>query len=872
MLRIKRILAPVGLIVLLAILGTAGAAPPAQSPPIPIGYGQSAEGTIDASQPAVSYVFDATSGDSVLATVIPLGSELDPKLDLSTFDGTLLVSDDNSGEDNGARITYVIPADGAYLLTVAASEESDTSGAFLLVLDEGVAVPTSTPTPEPTIAATPTPTPTLDTSQIVETEERLQRIRPGTRVQGTLEGEVNFNLYWFSGRAEQQISLIPEAGTGFQPLMVLYQSDFTEIFRSQPGETLTATLPTDDIYFITAAVRDVGTGGTYQFTLNERRSAPASGGAGDVDGMIYGDSYTGTISNINPTVRQRFRGLAGDTITLSMAAVSGDLDSYLLLVDASGTTLAEDDNSGNNTDAQLTVELPTDGEYFIIATRRGQEQGVTAGDFVLTLTSDAPPRGISNSTPDLPEDYEGLPQIRYGETTQESINNAAFVDFYVFYGNAGDTVDITMEAVDTLDPFLILLDENRIPLSEHDDISDNNKNAQINFTLPTDGYYAIVATRFDQEAGLTSGEYTLSLSLDEAETGDSTLESQVAALPATRIVSGEAPSGDFDPLRFATVYRFTAAEGTLNDFAVTADGGTIATVIMTDSQLNVVATSNNGILLSVNAPRSGDYLVFVMPQAGPAANVTGSYIAALNAESGDSAATTEGGEVPIAYGTTVRGRITEDQTEIRYIFQGNAGDLVEIAMNAEAAAQPLDTYLILEDAEGNILAENDDITPGTVRDSFIFAELPEDGEYTIIATRYSGDTAPLTTGSFTLALQYQDPAVAGVNREALTIFYGQPLTETINENLNIHFFYFQGEQGDTVGIEVSTIDGTLDPIAYLYAITSTDEFFLLSANDDDPRGGSYNSYIEYTLPRTGGYVIAVTRYAEVAAEPTTGTF
>jgi hypothetical protein len=59
---------------------------------------------------------------------------------------------------------------------------------------------------------------------------------------------------------------------------------------------------------------------------------------------------------------------------------------------------------------------------------------------------------------------------------------------------------------------------------------------------------------------------------------------------------------------------------------------------------------------------------------------------------------------------------------------------------------------------------------------------------------------------------------------------------------------------------------------YLYAFTSSNQPLLLTANDDSPLGGTYDPYIEYRLPRSGPYLVAVTRFAESTAEPTSGAY
>ncbi|PJF45148.1 MAG: hypothetical protein CUN55_00435 [Phototrophicales bacterium] len=835
----------------------------AQSPPTPITYGETLAGSIDAAGAEAVFLFDAASGDQITAIVSAADDTLDPVLDLTTFTRTLLATDDNSGPAGSAQITYVIPADGTYNLVVRGA--GGTTGTFTISLEAGIS--------QPTIEQ-----PALDDSQTVNTEPtdsspvglepRLQRIRIGSTVSGTLSGDASFNLYAFEGAADQEIAITPDPRTTFQPLLVLYDSSFTELARAQPSNALRISLPAADWYFVAAAIPELGVGGTFGFSVLDQ--APAAQPALGEDELIYGNTVRGTITDAIPIVRYRFAGNIGDPITISMATVSGDLDAYLLLVDASGNIIAEDDNSGNNTDAQLSLELPSTSDYFIIATRRGQETGLTSGEFVLALTSSAPPRVGSVSRPPVPEEFVGLSTIDIGSTVTGRISNAVYQEFYVFYGEAGDALTITLEAAEgsELDPLLILLDQNRIPVDENDDDGDS-QNSRLDVTLPQTGYYAIVATRYELAEGSTQGAYTLSLIRQGGSVED--VPPPFEQLNPIRVLAGDSPTETFTPLDFADVFTFSVAEGALIDFAVTTEDGTISTVIVTDSELNFVTASDNGVILAVTAPRSDDYLAFVAPQAGPIANVETTYSVTLSADIIRSNA--EAGErIPITYGSTVRGTIDDEQPAIRYVFQGRAGDIVEISMTARSVAQPLDTLLILQDESGTTIAENDDINPGIVRDSFISIELPNDGEYTIVATRYSGTTAPITSGEFTLTLSVQDPIFSSVDRTADPIRYGETIRANINDDTKLYFFYFEGMQGDNISIEVQTLSGNLDAVMYLYAITSTGDFLLLTSNDDSPRGGTFDPYIEYTLPRTGGYVIAVTRFESPDSEPTEGEF
>ena len=844
--------------------------------PSPIELGETLTGTISTAGEEVTFLFDANSGDQITATVTPVDTGLDPVLDLTTFTRTLLATDDNSGENGGARITYTLPADGAYLLNVRGV--SGTTGSFEITLQAGFVETTIEATPDvatPSFSDQVPPSSNTTTDGVVtnplsnDSTARLRQIGVGSTVSGTLEAGTNFAMYAFIGRNGQEIAITPDPRNSFQPLMALYNNGFEEVLRAQPGESLQATLTRTGLYFIAVGTLQPNGGGSFGFSLLEQNATPTT--AVDNSDLTYGDTVRGNISNTNASQRYQFRGGAGDVVTFSMANVNGDLDAYLLLVDTSGNLIAEDNDSGQATNAQMTVTLPNDGDYFIIATRNGQAEGLTAGEFVLAVTSSASPPVSADAV--LPEDYEAFPILDYGDSVTGRITDVVFQELYVFYGDEGDTVSITMAAANDsgLDPLLVLLDDERFSVAENDD-TETSQNSEILTTLPTSGYYAIVATRFELSAGVTTGEYELTVTKITDEV-DTTSIDVFDELSPTRFVTGDTPSGSFAPLNFASVFTFSVAQGALIDFAVTTTDGSVATVMLTDSNLNFITASENGIILAQSAPSSDDYLAFVFPQLGPAFTSATDFTVALSSDAVRAAADTSSSSetIPITYGNEVRGTISESQSSVRYVFQGRENDSVQISMAAiQGAAGTLDTYLILQDTNGNIIAQNDDIEAGVIRNSFLQATLPADGQYIIVATRYSGDDAVPTVGDFSLLLDYRDALFATVDTSAELIRYGQTLTTTIDDAVTLRFFYFEGNQGDAVTIEVNTTDGNLDGVMYLYARTSTNDYILLTDNDDSPLGSTFDPYIEYTLPRTGGYLIAVTRYDEFPA--TSGTF
>ena len=137
--------------------------------------------------------------------------------------------------------------------------------------------------------------------------------------------------------------------------------------------------------------------------------------------------------------------------------------------------------------------------------------------------------------------------IAYGETVEGELSSAKFMDMYVFLGTERDAITVEMDSLNGeeangLDPLLVLLDDGRIPLAEHDDIVDGvERDSRLEFTLPRTAYYAIVATRFDQDAGTTAGPYTVSLNGPGGEATEET-EGEPVTVPQEMPFDRLAPS------------------------------------------------------------------------------------------------------------------------------------------------------------------------------------------------------------------------------------------------------------------------------------------------------------------------------------------
>jgi hypothetical protein len=197
----------------------------------------------------------------------------------------------------------------------------------------------------------------------------------------------------------------------------------------------------------------------------------------------------------------------------------------------------------------------------------------------------------------------------------------------------------------------------------------------------------------------------------------------------------------------------------------------------TSINLNVVETN-------LTLPTDGTYAIIVTPVGNIiTASMVGMYTLDLQGTSPDEFTRAMGA---IAYGETVEGEITQTTWRQAWTFEGQASEIVSITMIDTSAEDTLDPLVLLTDAEGNIIASNDDdsgsddLAPFDSRiNAFI---LPTSGTYTIIATRATTvRTNARTFGTYSLTLLLGDARSTAmlVPTAAPTLTANAPLTGVI---------------------------------------------------------------------------------------------
>ncbi len=466
-----------------------------------IRYGDVMRGPITDEVYYRAYIFEASAGDQIVATMENAGGDLDPMLMLLDSRLQTVAENDDivSGTNRNARLEYTIPSAGYYALlaTRYAGETGTTTGDFVLTFVS----------------------PNAQARSRIATLLSAPFLIPGGKVTGQISDAIAA-VYTFYAAAGDRIDLdlTTNGPLRNESLLILADADLIELAASPDG-ALRYNIREDGLYVV-VVTREGGPAGTARGFFDLRldgadpraadrlgaRTEPAYG-PGSV--LPYGTVVTDVITDAQFRVEYHFTGAIGDRITVRMTALDATLDPALRLLDPQGNELANDDDSGGDLNAMLTSYLlMQDGQYTLVATRSGGRNGTSRGRFELTLAgvpvAQPPPEQMENSA------GAALP-LAVGQTTTGVITSEQAAGFYVFEGRAGQSLDIDMVRLSgNLDCYLALLDAGQSLLEINDD-GGGGQNARLLVTLPADGQYTIVATRYLFAEGTTTGEYLLSL-------------------------------------------------------------------------------------------------------------------------------------------------------------------------------------------------------------------------------------------------------------------------------------------------------------------------------------------------------------------------
>ncbi len=369
----------------------------------PVSYNSDVEGVLAADQPFALYRFSGKAGDLMTVALQAEDGAFNPYLILMDADLNELASNDDAGARRDARIAqFRLPKDGDFLIaaTRAGSDPGGADAPYRLSLTAGAVSLEHGP-----VTATLRWQGPADLSLYVRGPDgrvvspNLPRSPTGGALQidsnancGTPSAEPVEHIYWTTGAplaGDYTVWAWNQAGCGIDapvPFTLELAVEGAPVLSAAeqvlPGQRYEATVRV-------AADGEAGIAepGAITTPLPQQQASES----GDIP-LRYGDALTGTISSDRFALFYRFSGTQGDVVTLRAERLTGDLDPLIVLRDSSDRTLpggVNDDADDSTRDAALTYTLPADGDYIVSVTRYGVRDGLTTGDFRLTL-EDAP--------------------------------------------------------------------------------------------------------------------------------------------------------------------------------------------------------------------------------------------------------------------------------------------------------------------------------------------------------------------------------------------------------------------------------------------------------------------------------------------------
>lgn len=460
----------------------------------------------------------------------------------------------------------------------------------------------------------------------------------------------------------------------------------------------------------------------------------------DETGVVYGGRISGQINNQTPRAVYYFDGLRGEVVAIKLAATGGDLDPVLMVMDTSGNIIANQDDSRGSRDITIdALSIPQSSRYYVIVGRFGYSLGSTSGGFDL----DVERIGVSSASGSA---------LRYGDSVINNISNMTPQVYYSFRANRGDIINIKMmHDSGNLDPYLQIVNSNAFVIADNDDVPGSDLDAELNrLVIEEDGTYIIVATRYGEAAGTSTGRFVLTL--EEAQ-GSGLGNSAQTAIP---ILVGDNKDDSLSDDEYERYYVFDARQNDLMTARMSRSNGSLdAFLVIVDSNLQQLAADDdsgggqNAEIESFMIPADGLYYLIATRLDRETGSTSGGY--KLEFQSlGNAFDGVPADAQRISYGTTLTGRIDDVTPQVLYAFFGVEGETITTSVNRGDG--DLDPVVEILSSDQVSLASDDD-SGGGQNARIARYVLPRTGLYYIRATRFSGtDGNPNSQGSYILVL------------------------------------------------------------------------------------------------------------------------
>ncbi len=689
---------------------------------------------------------------------------------------------------------------------------------------------------------------------------------------GTIEGNINDAApsvrYSFEASADDSVSISMDSTSGdLDPLLFLYAPDGTLVERNDDRESgvrgalIALTLSQRGTYVIEATRFEQGsvrTAGTFRLTL-AISGAQATGTPGDplsippsfsVDftRIDFGSVVAGSITDAAPQRFYVIGGQQGDLIRVIMTRTGGSLAPRLRILNERDVELSRETQTRAG-ESIAYVTLPQTGWYLVEAGSGSPDEAAGSFDLYATRLAAA--------------------VLTIGQQVSGAFTPEAPSLSYIVNARIGDAITVTMFTTDSggaVQPQLELLDLSLNPV----DSSTGERFVTLRSTIPRSGPYIVRVT----DLSGAGGGFNLRVG--------STPNRSFSTLPVAYNNQYKGIISAAAPLSF---YRFAGKTGELVTLSMSAQpdaaGGDLnAYLILMDNDLNELAsnddvsTGRDSRITQFRLPKDGEYVIVASRSGLASGTTTGGYDLAITA-----------GEISLTEGAFTATLRWASGADLNLFVRDPSGRTVSWSSPQLADGGRLQI-------DSNTRCETPSDQP--VEHAYWAALIP--GDYEVWAWYEDGCGVNIST-EFTLELKVDGAALAPVQARLqrgqrysiglrvtadaqgfvvdpgaittpspqqraseggdLIIRYGETLTGTLSDEVYALFYQFSGTAGDRIEIRAERLSGDLDPILLLRDAADSS---LPDGINDDADETTRDARLVYTLPATGQYVIAVTRF------------
>ncbi len=591
----------------------------------------------------------------------------------------------------------------------------------------------------------------------------------------------------------------------------------------------------------------------------------------------------------------RFTGIQGQQLMLTLTAQSlspgTGIDTVVTLYLSTGQQIAENDDGEPGTlDSRLVVTLPATAQYvFRVRDFNGRGGRAFAYHAQVVLRGDQPPS---------PSSVEAEPNNSLGQanaispnsTIRGMLNPAGDVDFFAFSATAGQRLRIDVDAQtlappSAADTVVELFTDSGIKVAENDDEGPGQLDSLLEMTLTETGRFVFSIRDLHRKGGSAfTYHVTITLTGGGGGTGrvtesepNNTLAQAHLVRPDVTVVGTLNPSGDVDFFALdVTSGQTLTVDVRARSLTPPSDADTVVTLF--DGRGNQLAEnddSGSSLDSRLDVPLSTTGRLFLRirnftPKGGP----TYTYEALI---------TLRGAPLPpplvnesepnnsitqatlIVPPVTVRGTINPAGDVDVFAFDARRGQHLRVDIDAQTLTPPssLDSVVTLLDSRGNQVAENDD-TEGSL-DSLLQVTIPGTGRFFIRVRHFDQKGGPSFTYEMKVTLTDQDggrPTVSEQEpnnslQQANAITPDVTVSGSLGQFGDVDFFSFNGRAGQRVTImttaERLTPPSPADTVVALLDATGRE----VASNNDDPRGGTRDSFLQATLPSAGPFFVTL---------------